>query len=98
MPATRIGLFFALWQASRQGTRSQQRTTQAIVLKREIRLSKCFAEERKSFRGQLYESTAQRLERERAEQRRFANERGADRGGRTSALTFGLPPFPLGKD
>ena len=41
------------------------------------------------FRGQLYESTAQRLERERAEQRKYAEERGESVGGRNAALTFG---------
>ncbi len=43
----------------------------------------------RSFQGQLYESTAQRLERDRAEQRRFAQQRGESSGGRNSAITFG---------
>ncbi|KAH0542652.1 hypothetical protein FGG08_002975 [Glutinoglossum americanum] len=42
----------------------------------------------KSFKGQLYDSTAQRLERERAEQRRFAEERGESSKGRPAAVTF----------
>lgn len=41
------------------------------------------------FRGQLYESTAQRLQRERTEQARFAKERGESSGGRNTAITFG---------
>lgn len=46
-------------------------------------------EEQRSFKGQLYESVAGRLERERAEQRRFARERGESSGGATAAKTFG---------
>ena len=41
------------------------------------------------FKGQLYQSTHQRLERERAEQRKFAAERGESTQGRNAALTFG---------
>ena len=44
---------------------------------------------KKDFKGQLYESTAQRLQRERVEQRRFAKERGESSGGRNAAVTFG---------
>src|SRR5436190_17043806 len=44
----------------------------------------------KSFKGQLMDSTQQRLERERAEQRRFANLRGESSQGRAAALTFGI--------
>jgi D-lactate dehydrogenase (cytochrome) len=46
-------------------------------------------EEQRSFKGQLYESVAQRLARERAEQRRFAEARGESGGGRMAAMTFG---------
>jgi D-lactate dehydrogenase (cytochrome) len=46
-------------------------------------------EDLESFKGQLYRSTAQRLERERAEQRRFAKERGESSQGRSLAITFG---------
>ncbi|KAI9842062.1 MAG: D-lactate ferricytochrome c oxidoreductase [Sclerophora amabilis] len=45
-------------------------------------------EQPKSFKGQLHESIAQRLQRERAEQQRFANERGESSGGRNAAITF----------
>lgn len=85
--------------AFRQLPRPRQCTLQcarkAMCFRREIHLSRCFAEEKKSFRGQLYESTAQRLERERADQRRFAHERGSNRGGRNAAITFGQTPFFL---
>ncbi|MCJ1409858.1 D-lactate ferricytochrome c oxidoreductase [Ptychographa xylographoides] len=47
-------------------------------------------DEARSFKGQLYESVTQRLERERAEQRRFAKERGESSGGGTAAKTFVL--------
>ncbi|KAI9682349.1 MAG: D-lactate ferricytochrome c oxidoreductase [Caeruleum heppii] len=54
--------------------------------------SRCFAtakeHESRSFKGQLYGSTAQRLQRERAEQRRFAEQRGEGSGGRYAAITF----------
>lgn len=57
---------------------------------RAFHVSSASAEQEKSFRGQLYQSTAQRLERERAEQRRFAHERGEGNNGRSAAFTFGL--------
>jgi hypothetical protein len=47
-------------------------------------------EERASFKGQLYASTADRLEREREERRKYSRERGESRGGRSAALTFGM--------
>ena len=47
-------------------------------------------EQRKPFRGQLLESIGQRLERERAEQARFAEARGdGTTSGRYFAMTFG---------
>ncbi|KAI9785950.1 MAG: D-lactate ferricytochrome c oxidoreductase [Geoglossum umbratile] len=51
-------------------------------------------EDLESFKGQLYRSTAQRLERERAEQRRFAKERGESSQGRSLAITFGISMQP----
>lgn len=45
--------------------------------------------EGKSFKGQLYESTAIRLERERREQARFSKARNEGAGGRNMALSFG---------
>ncbi|MCJ1379227.1 D-lactate ferricytochrome c oxidoreductase [Xylographa soralifera] len=47
-------------------------------------------QEQRSFKGQLYESVASRLERERAEQRRFAKERGESSAGGNAAKTFVL--------
>jgi D-lactate dehydrogenase (cytochrome) len=46
-------------------------------------------ENTRSFKGQLYDSTAARAERERQERLRFARERGEERGGRNAAITFG---------
>jgi hypothetical protein len=43
----------------------------------------------RSFKGQLYESTAVRLARERAERERFSKVRKEGSGGRSMALTFG---------
>lgn len=57
---------------------------------RNFHISKALKERDQSFRGQLYQSTAERLERERAEQRRFAEARGEAHGGRNAAFTFGL--------
>ncbi|KAI9837007.1 MAG: hypothetical protein M1819_000656 [Sarea resinae] len=53
-------------------------------------------EEGKSFKGQLYDSTAQRVRREREEQRRFAHERSESSGGRNAALTFVILSSSLG--
>jgi len=47
----------------------------------------------KSFKGQLYVSTANRLIKERAERQRFAIERGEDSSGRTWSITFSESPF-----
>lgn len=52
----------------------------------------------KNFTGQLYESTYKRLERERAEQRKFSQERGESRSGRQAALTFGMSLSSTGLD
>jgi D-lactate dehydrogenase (cytochrome) len=46
-------------------------------------------EEGKSFKGQLYESTQVRVERERAERARYSKNRNEASGGRAPALTFG---------
>lgn len=43
-----------------------------------------------SFKNQLYESTQQRLRRERAEQERFSQYQTQSPGGRYAALTFGM--------
>lgn len=51
----------------------------------------CRKEEKPSFKGQLYESTHQRLLRERAEQERFAQYQTQSPAARYVALTFGEP-------
>jgi D-lactate dehydrogenase (cytochrome) len=55
-------------------------------------------EEKLSFRGQLYESTAQRLARERAEEARFAATRDAAGNStlRLFATTFGMWDIEFG--
>jgi hypothetical protein len=54
-------------------------------------------EEKLSFRGQLYESTAQRLARERADEARFAETRNAAGNStlRLFATTFGMCRKPM---
>ncbi|KAH1660194.1 hypothetical protein KXX15_001984 [Aspergillus fumigatus] len=49
-----------------------------------------------SFKNQLYESTQQRLRRERAEQERFSQYQTQSPGGRYAALTFALVFFSTG--
>jgi D-lactate dehydrogenase (cytochrome) len=51
--------------------------------------NKSSREQGSSFKGQLYDSTAARLEREREERARFSRERDEGSGGRSAALTFG---------
>lgn len=46
--------------------------------------------QQQSFKSQLYESTQQRLKRERAEQERFARYQTQSPGGRYAALVFGM--------
>ena len=58
-------------------------------LPRALHTSKNRAEQKLSFRGQLYESTQRRLEKERQEQQRFARERGEVGSGRAAATLFG---------
>lgn len=50
-------------------------------------------DERESFKGQLYQSTNERVQRERADQQRFAQHREAQRASRSSAGLY----VPLGK-
>lgn len=57
------------------------------------------AKENQSFKSQLYESTQQRLKRERAEQEKFAQYQTQSPAGRSAALVFGMrcrdnPAFP----
>jgi len=82
---------------SRAITRSLRRTTIApSCLQASPRIqcrlestNKSPAEQGSSFKGQLYESTAARLQREREERERFSRERDEGSGGRNAALTFG---------
>ena len=57
------------------------------------------AQENLSFRGQLYQSTAERLKRERASEENYIRaqaRRGGGGGGRTIGLSFGaLFTFPV---
>lgn len=46
-----------------------------------------------SFKAQLYESTQQRLKRERSEQERFARYQTRSPGGRYVAMIFGICAF-----
>ncbi|KAL8718664.1 MAG: hypothetical protein Q9225_004230 [Loekoesia sp. 1 TL-2023] len=68
--------------------------------RRTFHLSRVLADEerpQKPFRAQLYESTYERVQRERAEQERFANLRAEEggRGGRAISLTFVILSFAL---
>jgi D-lactate dehydrogenase (cytochrome) len=49
-------------------------------------------EEGRSFKGQLFVSTAARLEKERQERERFAKQRSDGRAGKNAAFTFGTSP------
>jgi hypothetical protein len=50
-------------------------------------------EEGRSFKGQLYESTSNRLQKERIERARFAKERNEGASGRNWSITFGISPL-----
>lgn len=57
--------------------------------------ARCLANEKQaSFKSQLYESTQQRLKRERAEQERFAQYQPQSAGGRYAALVFSVSYRP----
>lgn len=47
-------------------------------------------DEGRSFKGQLYESTSTRLQKERVERARFAKERNESAAGRNWSVTFGI--------
>ncbi|KAI4246636.1 MAG: hypothetical protein L6R42_009850, partial [Xanthoria sp. 1 TBL-2021] len=67
----------------------------ALRHQRALHASRILAKERQSFHGQLYESTAERVKKERAEQERFAEARGENTKGRSAAITAGnLPIIP----
>ena len=52
---------------------------------------KSFSNEEKSFRGQLYESTARRIQAQREAEARFASMTPDSGFARNSAFTFGMP-------
>lgn len=86
----------ALQRAGQSSRPSYQCIHQANVCeRRSLHASRRLREEQKSFRGQLYGSTLQRIQRERAEQDRFAKLRQASSGSQAAATTFGtiLNPF-----
>ncbi|KAL9626967.1 MAG: hypothetical protein Q9204_006903 [Flavoplaca sp. TL-2023a] len=61
----------------------------ALRHQRPLHTSRILAKEPQSFHGQLYESTAERVKKERAEQQRFAEARGENTKGRSAAVTAG---------
>ena len=75
------------WRQSVCIPRHVQKTSTGVP--RALHTSKPRAEKKLSFRGQLYESTHRRLEKEREEQRRFARERGEGAGGRLTGTIAG---------
>ncbi|MCJ1480529.1 D-lactate ferricytochrome c oxidoreductase [Schaereria dolodes] len=89
-----IALLRSLGRVSHPPSQCVQQVS--LRFERAFHKSRSLRREEKSFKGQLYESTAQRLERERAEQRRFAKERGESSGGRTAATTFVFVGTALG--
>ena len=68
--------------------------------RRKIHTSRCYLEEqdsepRKSFRGQLYESTAQRLKRQRDEEALFRSNKPTTAFARNGAIAFSIVGFSL---
>ena len=58
-------------------------------------------EERESFKGQLYQSTHERVQREKADQERFAQHRDAQKASGSSfglVIPFGMSPIVDTKD
>ena len=89
MSGNRLCPSVALLQSFRQAPIPKQCLRQnPLGIRRAIHGSRPLSEEKKDFKGQLFESTAQRLQRERADQRRFAKERGEHSAGRNTAITF----------
>jgi D-lactate dehydrogenase (cytochrome) len=77
---------------------SSQHARNAFFLNRKFSCSRQIREEPKgNFQGQLYESTKQRLKRERAEQERYSQYQTQSPGARYAALLFGMnvPLFRL---
>ncbi|KAF9244347.1 CAZyme family AA7 [Penicillium roqueforti] len=72
------------------------RTRPSPRLVRHFAASAKQAKENQSFKSQLYESTQQRLKRERAEQEKFAQYQTQSPAGRSAALIFALVFFSTG--
>ena len=64
-------------------------TTQHRLFRTSARCQADSSKSQQSFKSQLYESTQQRLKRERAEQERFSQYQTQSPGGRYAALMFG---------
>lgn len=80
----------ALWSLRQYNGLCQHTWETSACLVRRLHTSRPVSEQTSSFRGQLYESTQRRLEKERLEQQRFAKERGEAGGGRTAATLVGM--------
>jgi D-lactate dehydrogenase (cytochrome) len=65
------------------------RTRSVPIRTRQFSASATKPKENQSFKSQLYESTQQRLKRERAEQEKFAQLQTQSPAGRSAALVFG---------
>ncbi|KAL8684542.1 MAG: hypothetical protein Q9224_006285, partial [Gallowayella concinna] len=94
MTAKQVCPSVALLRSLSSGSSSPQCLRQvALRHERTLHASRLLANEPQSFHGQLWESTATRVKRERAEQKRFAEARGDLNTGRnaaTSALVVGI--------
>ncbi|PTU22223.1 hypothetical protein P175DRAFT_0523363 [Aspergillus ochraceoroseus IBT 24754] len=92
---TTIRAFRPTWRALQQPTNRSS----SILQRRGFQAStRClYAEEKpQPFKSQLYESTQQRLKRERAEQERYAQYQTDSQAGRYAALMFALALFSAG--
>ncbi|KAA6414782.1 MAG: D-lactate dehydrogenase (cytochrome) [Lasallia pustulata] len=98
MSSAKLGPIPSVLRRARQTSYpSQQCMKRARVCeRRSLHVSRSLKGEQKSFRGQLYESTAQRIQRERAEQQRFAKDREESSTSRAFATTFAILAASLG--
>ncbi|CBF82616.1 FAD-binding oxidoreductase [Aspergillus nidulans FGSC A4] len=91
---TSMRLFRPILRVSQQPSR-----THLLLQRRNIQTSRQYhyADEKpQPFKNQLYESTQQRLRRERAEQERYAQYQTQSQGGRYAAMVFALIFFTTG--
>ncbi|KAL3430934.1 hypothetical protein BDV09DRAFT_177460 [Aspergillus tetrazonus] len=91
---TAMRFFRPILRVSQQPSR-----THLLLQRRNIQTSKQYhyADEKpQPFKNQLYESTQQRLRRERAEQERYAQYQTQSQGGRYAAMMFALIFFTTG--